>query len=779
MKAFTNFSTASLCFKTGFFMLISLVTCYLPAQSQLIAHDDSITVYISTGTSTRINPLENDYSLQQDSFRILEVRKNGNYSSFFSFDDTSVTIYLNPEYELEYRICKYSDSTFVSNWANLFVNPQRSADSPIAKSDTVQYLIGDSLWFHPFANDLGLLDTLYEYRLNHVALNDKSPENVTVFDFKDSVLLYIPFDEYFDLQYDTIIYKASVHLLNAQGNTTLVSDMANLVIETPGVHFYDYLDVNNMKARFNCFGNHFWDLMSDYAFFYRADSLINLFLVQSTWIGGMDYNQHDSTLHICGDVWRNDNHHFNGGPVSDSYPVDNHRKWFKTWMLSQSEIDYHRAHWWLPGYRMPGNIKTWPTHGNPDLGQAQQLAPFEDLNRDGVYQPDDGEYPVIRGDQAIFFIMNDESAQRDSAYAPPMQVEVHGMAYAFYRPENPVLMNAVFLHYDFINRSEIDYYDCYIGHFADGGIGDWSDDLMEFNVEGNYVTFFNRTESDINFPIKLPVVGVKLLQGPLMDADGLDNEDSLCDFSVNGTFFKDDRIDNERLGVTNFITHAGHTGVNGDPATGMDFYNYMQSIWKDGTHLKYGGDGYYTEPGSEAIETNFYAPGASDSCFWGTGGIIVAPWYDDLNWDKRSILSSGPFTFLSGDTQSVELAFVAAPPTDSIAFTRDTLDHFMNLLTEMFQEEAGLFELSKPKIPDTAYAKVFPNPCQDEFYVDLSDFTMPVSFEMKDISGKSVLSGTFSRSSVNRMSVSQLKPGLYFLILKSNQHHQVLRILKV
>jgi len=37
------------------------------------------------------------------------------------------------------------------------------------------------------------------------------------------------------------------------------------------------------------------------------------------------------------------------------------------------------------------------------LGQSEKIAPFYDNNNDGIYDPMAGDYPQIKGDQALFF----------------------------------------------------------------------------------------------------------------------------------------------------------------------------------------------------------------------------------------------------------------------------------------------------------------------------------------------------------------------------------------
>ena len=65
------------------------------------------------------------------------------------------------------------------------------------------------------------------------------------------------------------------------------------------------------------------------------------------------------------------------------------------------------------------------------VGQAVLLAPFNDRNGDGVYDPGHGDYPAIRGDRGIFFLCNDDFGPHTESQGERIGAEVHGQAYAY------------------------------------------------------------------------------------------------------------------------------------------------------------------------------------------------------------------------------------------------------------------------------------------------------------------------------------------------------------
>jgi hypothetical protein len=106
---------------------------------------------------------------------------------------------------------------------------------------------------------------------------------------------------------------------------------------------------------------------------------------------------------------------FHGGPISTTqayntlaYSNEYHDA---IWKVSKAEILDHQANVQNPGYAVPAAIANWPGNGDTSLGIAAQLAPFIDLNGNGLYEPSLGDYPDIRGDEAVYVITNDVSTR--------------------------------------------------------------------------------------------------------------------------------------------------------------------------------------------------------------------------------------------------------------------------------------------------------------------------------------------------------------------------------
>ena len=448
---------------------------------------------------------------------------------------------------------------------------------------------------------------------------------------------------------------------------------------------FSYLDINNVRARFNASGIHFFHENADFEV-PKGSGKTSIFS-NSLWIGGSD---EQDALHFAGERYRQGagsqamtKPDFYAGPVMDSanYSIYQDAVWNYIWNLKKSDIDYHKAHYWEAGYVPVHDILTWPGNGNVELGQAAQLAPYFDQNANGIYEPFDGDYPEIRGDQSLFFIFNDDRGPHLESLGNKLRVEIHGMAYAWDLPGDSAFKNTIFLNYKIFNRSQLTYDSVYLGIFTDIDLGYSNDDYIGCDVERSMYIGYNGTPVDgtgqsYAYGENPPSQGVILMAGPLMDPDGIDNPrfdnegHQLCDVSVNGINFGDNIVDNERMGLRKFVyfnnSNAGVPTYMTDPIYAPEYYNYLRGIWKDNSRMIYGGNGHLSS-GGYGPACDFMFPGETDSLNWGVG---CSPPNGPVNWtettagnnpqDRRGMGSTGPFTFHPGDIQDLDIAFAWA-----------------------------------------------------------------------------------------------------------------------
>ena len=152
------------------------------------------------------------------------------------------------------------------------------------------------------------------------------------------------------------------------------------------------LDINNVRAIILVGGDMWWDLNNARYEVPQGQGKHAIF-AGSLWIGGIDA---DKQLKVAAQTYRqmgaND---FWPGPLDNFGYTDASicAKWNNHFELSKIEVDFFIAN--------PANvtlaIQEWPAKNNPyntDVGN-RSLAPFVDVNGDGDYNTDDGDYPDI------------------------------------------------------------------------------------------------------------------------------------------------------------------------------------------------------------------------------------------------------------------------------------------------------------------------------------------------------------------------------------------------
>jgi len=573
---------------------------------------------------------------------------------------------------------------------------------------------------------------------------------------------------------ETIIY----HVRQVNGTHTATGELfVNLINES-----FNTLDINNLDARFYAFGNHFWDYVGLTAFHAPKHSGKSPVFSSSFWIGGKEHTS--GQMHLSAERYRQLGEDFNAGPVSAHYDSLYDRKWNRVWKLTTADILHHITHYNTAGYTPVRDIAEWPAHGDTTQGQLWNMAPFHDSNNNGIYEPMAGDYPLIRGNMALFFVFNDVRSPNTESGGTPLGIEVHGMAYAFNQPTNPMLHNTIFLHYDIINRSTNQYDSTWIGIFNDFDLGYAYDDYIGTHVKHGAVYAYNGTAVDGSgqawaYGANPPVIAMQLLGGPFLDPDGLDNPKTdmygnpLCDVSLNGLNFGDGIPDNERLGLSRSMTFFGVGGAPWymtNPVNDVDYFNYLQGKWKDNNRMQYGGNGHASNS-AYGPEANFIYPGDSDPCHFGLGGVPPngpAFWTEitanNQPYDRRILASSGPITFNPGARHQIDMAWIFARDTLNNA-PFDTLVDWLGKLKDLFVGTPTMFDPTVSVVSRFSPAKsnlvLYPNPARDHITLKGISTSTPVHYQIYGLTGQMVGSGQVSNG--GSITVSQLIPGLYII----------------
>ncbi|MGB3617245.1 MAG: hypothetical protein WBA12_03945, partial [Catalinimonas sp.] len=356
---------------------------------------------------------------------------------------------------------------------------------------------------------------------------------------------------------------------------------------------------------------------------------------------------------------------------------------------------------------IPNEIKYWPGRGNifvleefnenlndPVWQQHlnRSLAPFVDVNGDGAYTPALGDYPRIRGDESIWWVMNDAGNAKnlgEGTGGEPIGLELKVEAFAY--STNDYVDFMTFYEQTLTNKGSKTIVDTYMGQWVDPDLGNFDDDFVGCDVGRGLGICYNGDDFDEGirgYGENPPSVGVDFFEGPVADLnDGIDNDrDCLVDEGTDGIdndgdglIDLDDDDERELIIMSNFVYYNNNRDpVNGNPENLTHYYNYLRSLWKNGARITYDGIAGLTQ--DEALPSAaFMFPGESDlATGWGLGGNCQAPVTDpSLNYrwdenfvnrgasqnvpaDRRFLQSAGPFTLAPGATNRITIGVIWA-----------------------------------------------------------------------------------------------------------------------
>lgn len=253
------------------------------------------------------------------------------------------------------------------------------------------------------------------------------------------------------------------------------------------------LDVNNNSAYVSPEGTLFSDFVSVWGLEIPKISTKKTVLTASNWFSGISQGKTLSAYEAYMSSFD-----FIPGPVSAKAYQSAYEswKWNRVWKVDKSQIDVHQqACGTSINYKIPEVILNWPAHGNPNKGQAHNLAPFVDVNGNGIYDPTLGDYPKIKGDQAIYFMYNDAVGDTNDFGTESMKIEVHGLMYAYSCTDTNV-NNALFIDYKVYNRSSRPYTNFSLSHATDGDLGFYNDDFTGCDTNLNTIYYYNADSID-------------------------------------------------------------------------------------------------------------------------------------------------------------------------------------------------------------------------------------------------------------------------------------------
>lgn len=549
----------------------------------------------------------------------------------------------------------------------------------------------------------------------------------------------------------------------------MLSSITKTFAQTP----LDSIDINNVNALINPDGRLFND-GDNPRYKVPKSGNVNSMYNHALMIGGKDENgwiRFSSTVITANS--------FIAGPYTNIYDSNYLSSWNHVWKINKSTIDSFILYRNNPNYQLPSIIQNWPAHGDVSKGQNYYLAPFYDENNDGVYMPADGDYPLIKGDQAIWLVINDGQNRFGTSITKALNIQVQIMIYAYKCPMVESVNNSIFIEYTIENSSSFKLTDTYIGLFNDFDLGDNYDDLVGTEVMKSSVYAYNAFDTDSKYGNLPPAMAMTILKGIEMDSNSLDdpytdvNAQLLCGFSSNGRNFGNGILDDERYGITSSLSEEMY--IQNIYLEGEAAYYSLTAKKADGTPFYYyknlhgiGGNGQFSK---------FQYPGNSDSFDWGTNCIpIIGPkyWTDSLNvnyYDAKISSCMGPFTLNKNQKKKFEIALIWAQSQTGNA--QSSLSELMGAIKQIYQNPilpcSTLTEINeKDVLEENEELILYPNPVDQHLNILFQVNNTNPLCSIYSISGELLLSEVLSSGKTHSIDLNKLSAGMYIIIIQSN-----------
>ncbi|MGN6566452.1 MAG: hypothetical protein ACTHJ0_00795, partial [Flavipsychrobacter sp.] len=419
------------------------------------------------------------------------------------------------------------------------------------------------------------------------------------------------------------------------------------------------LDINNVRARLMTGGDMWWNIGTEKAAYEvpKGGGASSLF-AGSCWIGGFDKQ---GQLKVAAQTYRQDGNDYWPGALDGSGSISTAQcaSWDRFWKVNKSDILSFIA-LQKSGGNTSGSqfdaINQWPAAGNPNVfdanGATLQLvtgrsyAPFVDANGNGIYEPSQGDYPDIDGDQYIWWVFNDVGNTKQQTQTASIGLEVQASAFAY--STNDALNDATFYNYHITNRGTNVLDSAFITTWSDADLGYAFDDYIGCDTTRGLGILYNGTVKDGTgaagqYGDHVPMVGVDFFKGPIR---------KIID-PVTG------KEKDSTLTMTVFDYYNNDFSNIGNPTNGVEIYNYMTGSIRKGQ--RFSND--FSGPG---INSKGYGKGPiSRFVFTGNPETGSGEWSEcvcqNLPGDRRFIHSSGPFTLNAGDVQDVTIGAVWVP----------------------------------------------------------------------------------------------------------------------
>ena len=493
------------------------------------------------------------------------------------------------------------------------------------------------------------------------------------------------------------------------------------------------MEINNVRARLWTSGDIWWDRDNGRYVVPKPPvgsgiQEVSSLFAGGVWLGGFDPN---GNLKLAASTYPNDgNSDYYPGPLdSETGQIESTEclEWDEFFRVDGQNI--RRAVRAFEFAReneteftidsVSADIRFWPGQGNvffeeefgfPLPNAEGGLGAFWDENDDGIYNPENGDFPVIdiRGcepanraqalelvpDEMFFWIFNDAGNDHLESRGDiiNMEIQVQSFAYA----TNDEINDMTFMRHKLINRAKEDIRQMYFAMWVDPDLGCFEDDYVGCDVGRSLAYTYNSDALDgtgsttdcaqgvPTYGDVVPIIGTDYFRGPIAPkVICQDSTETGCESHIvsiadafnpnvlsigDRIFIRDpDLASGEvadfgfELGMSSFIAFQNPAVGNPDPATvdpniAEQYYTYLEGRWLNGDFLTEGGTGF--NPMSMDV-TRFHWPDPpNDPNGWSMCSEELPP------GDNRTVQASGPFLLTPNVVNELIVGAVWVPDLD-------------------------------------------------------------------------------------------------------------------
>ena len=533
----------------------------------------------------------------------------------------------------------------------------------------------------------------------------------------------------------------------------------------PYSEYRDSLEGQNLLA-FHSIGSLWLDSNKDNAYIYPKQSGISALSVGSFWVAGKDvagklkvsakydeqyrFRNNPNILSIS-TPWR-------PGPNND---VTSCEHWNQHFSINGEDVSAFKDDLsdGVINNNIPTSVLGWPGNGNPYFESVHGFempissygfAPFTDADQDGIYDPSQGDLPIIHDAYSSkWWSMNDFS---NDANPDPLKIELQIQACS-YDGTSEALNNSIIYIVKIINRSGEMISDMAFSFWIDHQLGCGDYYFFGSKPDENLVYMYSGYEKDsCNYPWStgyqenIPLVGFKLLEG----LNSIGEEEAL--HSVIYTT----RSDFSPL-------------VCLRPNTAEQFYDRMHARWSDGTQMTFGRNGVYNSNGQEA---KFVFPDdPNDKDGW---SLCTA----DLPWDKREILINfGDFELKANESKTVAFSITGVENVPHPCPDISPLIERTSIVKDFWKKQV-LSDTDNVMPQENNYVNIFPNPGSSFINIESSAPNLISIVYILNINGKVIREYHPKMKNKFELNIEDFRSGIYFTKIElSNGHAQTKKLI--